>query len=629
MRTKKYNILGILLTVLLILVLINGWYNNIPSIKIQQTKNLMIPQNPSELKQEPAPSLSIVNLYIRLIAAIKKGNHTLASEILDQLNYVNYPSNLRIIFKRMNDIFNQLNQQFSQLNASLIKAKFYVKISDLESAIAILNSVNATLVSLNSTLNELNQAYYLISSSLGEASALLSKYLKDLNDVYLKYLHEFLDLFNLIDEIEKGISEGKISPTTLSLIANSTQAYVGSEIILEGKLMIRNDTGLANKQISIYLENMLISNFTTGNDGSFKGVIRIPYLYKNSTYIFASYSPTGDDLNKYSPSISNKINLTLLYFTPTLHVHAPLRVYPAKSFEIEGNLSLNSIPVSNITVILKIFGKLYNTNTSSEGNFKFIIFVPENQTSGNITFSIQTVARDLIAPVSYVSFITVEREKIQLLIDYPKFAISGSTLVISGKVISNSTPLSSSPIQVYGYGVNSYTLTDSNGTFKIYINSNLFTTTGNWELTIYIQPNEAWISPLKHDISIFVLNPLEVFLPIALILMPVVMKLNSSRKSEIFDEEKREESEMFEKIDVSDIYWQATLFVSQITGKIPRKNQTIREYLRMVKDVLKGYEYYEKICLDHEKKVYGFGLSEEEIKNDLALFNKLREIYEK
>jgi hypothetical protein len=125
------------------------------------------------------------------------------------------------------------------------------------------------------------------------------------------------------------------------------------------------------------------------------------------------------------------------------------------------------------------------------------------------------------------------------------------------------------------------------------------------------------------------LNPLEVFLPAALILTPIMMKLNSRRKSEIPAEEKREETKILEKIDVSDIYWQATLFVSQVTGKIPKKNQTIREYLRIVKDILKGYEYYEKISLDHEKKIYGFGLSEEEIKNDIILFNKLREIYEK
>jgi len=629
MRFRKYDILGILSIVLLILVLTNGLYNYLPTYEIKQTKNLVIPHNPYELKQETVPSLSIVNLYIRLIDAIKRGDNASASEILDQLNYVKYPSDLRIIFKRINELFNRLNQQFLQLNSSLYEAKFYVKISDLGNATIILNSVNATLVSVNSTLNELNQAFHLISNSLGEESALLAKHLKGLNDVYLKYLHEFLDLFYLIKDIQTRILNDEITPTSLFLIANTTEAYIGSEILLEGRLMARNDTGIGEKQISIFLENIFLNNFTTKNDGSFSGIIRIPYIYKSITYIFASYFPTGNDTKKYSPAVSNKISLTLLYFTPTLHVHAPLKIYPGASFQIKGNLSLNSIPVLNTTVFLKIFNKIYNTTTNDEGSFNFIIFVPEDQTAGNIIFSIQTVAKDLIAPVSYASIITVERYSIQLLIDYPRFMLSGSALIISGKVLSNDTPLNNSQIQVYGHGVNSYTLTNSNGSFKIYINSNFFTSTGNWELTIYVKPNEAWISPLKQNISIFVLNPLEVFLPAALILTPIMMKLNSRRKSEIPAEEKREETKILEKIDVSDIYWQATLFVSQVTGKIPKKNQTIREYLRIVKDILKGYEYYEKISLDHEKKIYGFGLSEEEIKNDIILFNKLREIYEK
>ena len=167
MNFKSQNILGIILIVFLILILINSWYSYIPSYsQVNQVQSLKIAPNPSELQSTPAPSLLIVNLYIKLIGAIKSGNFTLASKILDQLNYVNYPSNLKIIFERMNNILSQINQQFMQLNDSLNEAIFYVKISDLQSAITVLNSVNSTLASVNSTLNELNLAYSLVSLSL-------------------------------------------------------------------------------------------------------------------------------------------------------------------------------------------------------------------------------------------------------------------------------------------------------------------------------------------------------------------------------------------------------------------------------------------------------------------------------
>ena len=630
MNFKRQNILGIILIVFLILILINGWYSYIPSYsQVNQVQSLKIAPNPSELQSTPAPSLLIVNLYIKLIGAIKSGNSTLASKILDQLNYVNYPSNLKIIFERMNNILSQINQQFMQLNDSLNEAIFYVKISDLQSAITVLNSVNSTLASVNSTLNELNLAYSLVSNSLGDASALLAKYLGDLNDVYLKYLQEYRDLVNFINEITSGVLNGKIIPTSLSLNANTTIAYVGSEILINGRLITGDGKGLGNQKVSVFLENMLLKNFTTSQDGSFSGIVRIPYFYKNSTFIFASYFPTGNYSQKYSPSVSNKIELTLIFYKPLLNVYAPHVIYPAKSFQIVGYISLNSNPLSNITLVLQIFNKIYKAKTNIEGKFNFTVLVPENQPQGNITFTLQTFAQGLIAPVFYTSKITVERSIIEISINYPKLTFTGTYIVISGKIISNGTPLANALIQIYGYGINSYSLTGGNGTFEIYVSPSFLIPIGNWELTIYVQPKEPWISPIKQDLSIFVFNPLEVILPLSIISMSILIRINRQERPQALSREKEERVETYEEFDVSDVYWQATLFVSQVTGKIPKKSQTIREYLKDVKDILKGYEYYEKISFDHERKVYGLGLSEEEIKNDIKLFNKLREIYGK
>lgn len=628
MRIRRHNIIGISLIILLILILVTGFYSYIPTYSGFQTQvKLQILPNPSESSLTNPPSILLVNLYVKLINAIKSGNKTQFSQILDQLNYVNYPSDYKAIFKRFNLILEQLNNEFLYVNNSLMQANSLIKISNLTSAIQVLSNVNATLNNINSTLNELFLAYSEISNYLGNSAPLLYDQLVALKDIYLTYLKELLNLTDLINKITTGILNGKLIVTNLSIKSNTTSVLVGSYILIYGALINSAGKGIANQSVTIYINNNSYQSFLTSENGSFYAKIRISNIYEKNITLFASYFPQGNYINLYSPSSSNKVIINLVYYKPFLIVNFPKVAYPGKEFQVNGSLILENLPLANYTVYLQILNNIFANKTDSNGNFYFKIHIPENQTNGNKTILVYTQPNGPIAPAKFSSVINIKRSIVSLNISYASLTVAGAYVEITGKVLANNTFVANALVEVYGYGVNSYTYTDENGNFNIYIAPSLLTPIGNLDLVLYIVPNEAWISPLKLNLSIYVINPLEIAPILLLLFLPFAFRVRMHAKAETVIK-KEEKLELPEAIDESDIYFQATLFVSRVTGKVPKESQTIREYLKEVKDILKGYDYYERISFNQEKKVYGFGLSEYEIKESIELFNKLKSLYE-
>jgi hypothetical protein len=130
--------------------------------------------------------------------------------------------------------------------------------------------------------------------------------------------------------------------------------------------------------------------------------------------------------------------------------------------------------------------------------------------------------------------------------------------------------------------------------------------------SIEVYPTQSWISPTPVNVNVFVVNPLVLAFPASgLGLLMMVVKRRRSLAVAPVQVPKVEESLpppapiRTPPGGLAGIYAEAAELVGKSVGVLPQPQQTVREYLDLVRGMTKGFGHFDYITTAHETNLYG------------------------
>jgi hypothetical protein len=305
----------------------------------------------------------------------------------------------------------------------------------------------------------------------------------------------------------------------------------------------------------------------------------------------------------------------MLYDEPLIHAQLSHHVaLPGQVIHVYGwvNTSLGKLPDR---IYLDAFGTPLSRSLDVDWLFDFSLKIPEGVVEGHHRVRLYTEASGIIAPSERVLIIFVERIPINATCQAPVMALSGGNIVVTGRVMSSAgqivTPIPYSKIIISGFGNQSIAYSDEGGSFTASINVPLSILTGYSKISLFIEPPSQLYKAYSLSLEVFIINPLYMLAPSILLAIALVYSTPLVKEVRATIGRKKPH-EAVEEIYVPEMpsdrffYVEALLMVGDATGLYVREYETIREYLRRVREALgKTYQIFEQISMLAERELYG------------------------
>ncbi|MCX8188627.1 MAG: hypothetical protein N3F64_02870 [Nitrososphaeria archaeon] len=582
------------------------------------------------LETERLPHQIYLTTFLTLtFDELVKGNFTGTLERLKIFNQTHVPSTLKYVFERFRQLVNDLTIKLNDTDSLLDYAELLIDSGKEDYARSPLNSAGYNLAEANITYSLLKtSADEFVKSFPLSRTQIFQKV--DNVETLLDSMH--LRLYTLIDRIE---FQKNLKETFLEIRAYPENVWVGSTATVEGKLYT-NDTVLSQKNVIIYFEGQKFSEILTSSDGTFSCTIKLPYIYKPKVNVVAKYFPEKDDRRIYKPTVSNMIQLNLLYISPKIEMKILGKPLPGKYFTVEGKVyAESSLPYDRI----KISWLTSTTITKLEdGIFKLTLNVPETLADGKYLLKAEAPSSGVFAPTSTSLYVSVLRFPLNITLDVPQIAISGMESHIAGKIVYEGEELFNSTIKF----VLAQEYSENCGKeFTIKFTPPITMFSGYQMYKVQVTPQLPWYSSLEVEGRILIINPITVAVPFGLVSAVAVKVFRQGKRKgvEVIEEEIEkveakkfvQEKEYHVKEELKwliDMYWQAVVIVSNITRIEMKPSTTIREYLNLIKATNKElYNNFEKISAAAEKALYSPKIMEKEIEEAKKAMEELKIIY--
>ena len=192
------------------------------------------------------------------------------------------------------------------------------------------------------TLNEIEEAVKTLCGRLGIRSTADAKARERLAEL-VERLEELLDRYRaLMEELRSEAKEQRsLTPTYLTLACNTTEAFVGSAISLNGTLSDELGQPLLNREIKVYVDNQLIGKAVTGPDGSYELTVNVPYIYKDVVPLKAVFVPVGEDRDVFAGSAAQTY-LHLLFYRTSVIISITGDAHPGMPLTVNGTISVEN-----------------------------------------------------------------------------------------------------------------------------------------------------------------------------------------------------------------------------------------------------------------------------------------------
>jgi len=360
--------------------------------------------------------------------------------------------------------------------------------------------------------------------------------------------------------------------------------------------------------VSILLGGSMASTASTNGSGVFVAKLKIPYIYASNLTVKAVYSPQGEDTRIYKPCESREISIRILFYRVELKVGYPSKVYPGKSFQVEGYASTEtSEPIYGLTVKASLAERVESASTSSDGYFKLNIRVDPRLRVGVYRLTVESNPMGVYAPGRYVGSLEVVKAKLKLTVSAPSVIVVPANVQIEGEA--------SSELEIVKGITVTATLADSSNATRSSVGSfNLSLSipaslmlSGVYTLTVRAEPEDPWNQAATYTMSVLILNPVNAFLALiaSIPIVLVVLKSVKTRKriTEAFGAREAELKAtpttvkpipVLEGgwIPVLNCYLKALDAVSKALKLDPEPSETLREFLNRVKPMLKDLTVY-------------------------------------
>lgn len=546
-------------------------------------------------------------LVLNPFSTILRGNFSGVSEDLKVLELAYVPSGLRFIIERFKRLINDVANHLYRAVNLMDEAEALIDAGRASDARFLLNEASIEIAQANATCRELKLASEEMARSFGLPIDKIRLRLIELNQL-IEELR--LRLLNLFDRIEH---QANLIETLLLINVEPKTVWTGGRITVEGTLLARGNP-LSERSVIILVDGRRIAENLTSRDGSFRADIKLPYIYKPEISVRAKYEPKGVDAEIYSPTISDAIDVSLLYIEPRIFIEPIEKVLPGKTFTLRGRVqSTSPPPYFNVKVLW--IGMDREVNLLEDGRFETMLYVPGDVLDGAYQLKVSVPAMGVFAPASASISVIVERLPIDLTLNVPGLMIAGFSHHLTGSFRSKSEQLSAN-VKVYFAG-REYAAS-SDGDFTVQLNLPITLLSGHYVCRVRVTPVNAWYKEYAYDASILVINPLTVLTPTTALIylaIKVFSRRASTATKSVFVEETEErlmethEGETYLVADrfrqIMDAYWEAVKVVSDATGVDMKPYMTMREYLAVTAPKLgSSSQYFEMLTLAAERALY-------------------------
>ncbi|HEV2139149.1 MAG TPA: hypothetical protein VGR53_09935 [Nitrososphaerales archaeon] len=548
--------------------------------------------------------------YGLVITSIDAGNLSRVEALLGQTGFLHIPSEILGAVNTFNGLLNSTANILAAAHTEILDANTSLSSGRIDQATLHVQTATTDLRKANGTITELVAASPRLASLTGIPPDLLVQKVHTIEDLYSKYISQVRLLQSQITK------ETMLVQTSVTLTVTPSSVETGSRVHASGTLTTSAGSPLVSRSVTIYLSGASLGNAVTDTSGHFNSSFPTPYVYQPTVSLFASYLPTGNDLELYAPSSSSTIQLNISFESPVARVSIPSSVYAGMSISLNGTLTANSVPLSGYEMTLVAFGIDLSSKSSNAGGFAFNATAPANLNAGTYSLSLQTSGNGTVGPLSLSFPLKVIKLDPSVTMHVPVFVVAGFGATVSGAAEDNGSELQGATVLNISPSPSINTSTSESGSFSFNVTPSLTSSNGALDYTIGVYPKESWISPTRVNVSVFVINPLTLVLPAlsAGLLVMVVRRRQGAKQAPTMAVKSWEAYQPVipvpaEARGLAKTYFAALELVEESTSVLPSPQQTLREYLGEVRGGLKGSDHFEYITLAFETMLYGPGVA--------------------
>lgn len=570
-----------------------------PSLPILAQPILVPHENPdtaTSLLDEAGLLLS----YSQIINIATKSQYQSAQDILDEFEHVNIPDEIRYIIIQYGYLLQQLFTTLDKLESLLDKASGLLANNQISEVENMLDLAHADIQDADTLLEDIKVATDVISDKLGVFAISATGPLTQAYTRLEESMERLSDLISELNRLNQSLSEQyvektRLIPTELSLNINPASAYVGDSITASGRLSSEGNP-LAGKNLSLTLNNDKVATAITGFDGSYVTSITLPYQYTENVTFTAVYKPAGNDASIYLASESPKVTVNTMFYQTMLEVSSPEKVYRGLPFTVSGTVTDSHDNIRrNIKVLLNDASLVEDTVS---GQFNFEITLPEKTPLGTGNLTVAVSPRGRYADTSEARSVTISVVPVHVDTRTPSVTLLPGDIQISGTVYSGLGPLVDTPVSLHLNKFSTTVRTSDNGNFAASLETKLdLFLIGSQEILINVEPLEPWAPTTNVKQQIFIINPLNTSLMLAIL---VALWLVIRRRSRIrtYTEKEIPPVEVVEvpptpplpapipkltgiKGQVLSAYRSVIAAVEKINGVIMSPDVTLREFLKI------------------------------------------------
>ncbi len=348
------------------------------------------------------------------------------------------------------------------------------------------------------TLNEIEEAVETLCGRLGIRSTADAKARERLAEL-MERLEELLDRYRaLMEELRSEAKEQRsLTPTYLTLACNTTEAFVGSAISLNGTLSDELGQSLPNREIKVYVDNQLIGKTVTGPDGSYELTVIVPYIYKDVVPLKAVFVPVGEDRDVFAGSAAQTY-LHLLFYRTSVIISIAGDAHPGMPLTVNGTINVeNHTQPGTRPVIISLDDQVvYEGLSEADGRFRAEIRLANDTAEGTHRLVVRVPPNRTFSGAVSAMEILVTRIPINVTVRAPAVTLAPCKLSIRGSVSSELGAVVGASVVVVVDGRTVETNSSANGEFEASINLSLSPFLLKREkIVVHVAPKEPWLSP--------------------------------------------------------------------------------------------------------------------------------------
>jgi hypothetical protein len=551
---------------------------------------------------DPLPG-EVVALYGELFDAIGEEDYVRALDVLRMGMEVEALPETKLILERYNEL---LLTQITSLNTSdvyLREAAEYLRYVQTEEADdALLRSISE-LSTANHTLGLLFEASIQLGNQLGIPQEELLDDLRDASSVLETYYTEYGEL-DTVKEEKKSLLESKLlDKTVLELSDVSESVLIGDLVYIRGRLSTMNGTGLS-REVGFYADGEYMGKAVSDSDGEFYVGFPAPQVYDGSALVWAEYWPSGDDVDVYTPTRSNRRLVDILFQLPSLQLDYSEEAYPGLPYLVSGKLSYQGDPLEGYNISLKSYDHVSYTQTGVDGGFSFNVSVPESVDM--FEFTVASMPKGVIGPVEETVVVPVVTYPVNVSVRVSGLNIGGGYLTLSGQVSSAYEGEVEYVVNFQG-SPGKYSVVTS-GEYLLKVPLSLGVKSGWNRYRLVVRSRAPYVGMMVLTGRYFSLNPL---IPLVLVVASSYLYVNRERFLAMRrEEDEAEVSEEPAPVPVDPGLGGLELFfykAGELLGVSLEPTHTIREYLAVLSKRLSERlaESVRSLLLAYERFLYG------------------------